>query len=57
MAYVAARGGERAIDQAERLFRATARLTLPEHTSADDVQAALEAISGEIMVDFTLKPA
>lgn len=42
---------------AERLFRATARLTVPEGTSPDDVQAALEAISGEIMVDFTLKPA
>ena len=42
---------------AERLFRATARLTVPEGTSPDDVRAALEAISGEIMVDFTLKPA
>lgn len=42
---------------AERLFRATARLTVPGGTSPDDVQAALEAISGEIMVDFTLKPA
>lgn len=42
---------------AERLFRANARLTVPDGTSPDDVQAALEAISGEIMVDFTLKPA
>lgn len=42
---------------AERLFRATARLTVPAATSPDAVQAALEAISGEIMVDFTIKPA
>jgi len=42
---------------AERLFRANARLTVPEGTSPDDVQAALEAISGEIMVDFTIRPA
>jgi glycine cleavage system regulatory protein len=41
----------------EHLFRATARLTVPEETSPDRVQAALEAISGEIMVDFTLRPA
>lgn len=40
----------------ERLFRATARLTVPPQTSPDEVQAALEAISGEIMVDFTLRP-
>ena len=42
---------------AERLFRAAAQLTVPENTSPDDVQTALEAISGEIMVDFTIKPA
>ena len=42
---------------AERLFRATARLTVPANTSPDEVQAALEAISGEIMVDFTLRSA
>jgi glycine cleavage system regulatory protein len=42
---------------AERLFRATARLTVPEGTTPDAVQAALEAISGEIMVDFTITPA
>jgi glycine cleavage system regulatory protein len=41
----------------ERLFRATARLTVPADISPDSVQAALEAISGEIMVDFTLRPA
>ncbi|MGE3692200.1 MAG: glycine cleavage system protein R [Novosphingobium sp.] len=35
------------------LFKAQARITLPEGISADQVQAALEAISGEIMVDFS----
>jgi glycine cleavage system regulatory protein len=38
------------------LFRAAARLTLPTGTSADQVREALEAISGEIMVDFTIRP-
>lgn len=42
---------------AERLFRATARLTVPDATPAEAVQTALEAISGEIMVGFTLTPA
>ncbi|MFA7603250.1 MAG: ACT domain-containing protein [Novosphingobium sp.] len=42
--------------QGEHLFRATARLTVPASTSPERVQAALEAISGEIMVDFTLQP-
>jgi glycine cleavage system regulatory protein len=41
----------------ERLFRANARLTVPDGTSSDAVQTALEAISGEIMVDFTIRPA
>jgi glycine cleavage system regulatory protein len=41
---------------AERLFRATARLTVPEGITPEAVQDALEAISGEIMVDFTIKP-
>lgn len=36
----------------ELLFRARARLTLPQGLSRDAVQAALEDISGEIMVDF-----
>jgi len=36
------------------LFRATARLLVPAGTSTDAVGAALEAISGEIMVDFTV---
>jgi glycine cleavage system regulatory protein len=40
----------------ESLFRARARVTLPEGVSPDQVQAALEAISGEIMVDFTFSP-
>lgn len=40
----------------ERLFRATARLSIPADTSLDQVQAALEAISGEIMVDLTIVP-
>ncbi|MDB5674429.1 MAG: amino acid-binding protein [Sphingomonas bacterium] len=36
------------------LFRAAARLLVPTGTSTDAVGAALEAISGEIMVDFTV---
>lgn len=40
----------------EKLFRATARLLVPEGTATDAVGAALEAISGEIMVDFTVSP-
>ncbi len=36
------------------LFRAAARLTIPPGTSREQVQTALETISGEIMVDFTL---
>jgi len=38
----------------EPIFRATARLTIPPTTSADAVRAELEAISGEIMVDFAV---
>ncbi len=37
----------------EQLFRAKTQVTLPEGVSADQVRQALEAISGEIMVDFT----
>ena len=37
----------------ELLFRAQARVTIPPGVAADSVQAALEAISGEIMVDFS----
>ncbi len=40
-----------------RMFNAEARLLLPAGVSAADVQAALEALSGEIMVDFRLAPA
>ena len=39
--------------QGESLFRASALVALPDGVSADDVQQALEAISGEVMVDFT----
>lgn len=38
----------------EPLFRARVVVTLPENVTADTVQAALEAISGELMVDFTV---
>jgi len=34
------------------IFRGEARLTLPQGLARDAVQEALEAISGEIMVDF-----
>lgn len=40
----------------ERLFRATARLVVPDGTSPDELRDALERISGEIMVDFSLSP-
>jgi glycine cleavage system regulatory protein len=39
------------------LFNLEARLRLPDGQKAQDVQAALEAISAEVMVDFTLAPA
>ena len=38
----------------ERLFRASLRLGLPAGMASDAVRDALEAISGEIMVDFTI---
>ena len=38
----------------ERLFRAAARINIPPGTTSEHVRGALEAISGEIMVDFTL---
>ena len=41
----------------EQLFRANARLNVPSGTSFEQVQSALEAISGEIMVDLTITPA
>ncbi len=37
-----------------RLFRATLALRVPTGISETEVQEALEAISGEIMVDFTM---
>lgn len=39
----------------EFLFRAELRLALPEAVSVDQVREALEAISGEIMVDLTVR--
>jgi glycine cleavage system regulatory protein len=39
------------------LFHMEARLRLPGGATADSVQAALEAISAEIMVDISLTPA
>lgn len=39
------------------LFHMDARLRLPPAVKADAVQAALEEISGEIMVDVSLAPA
>ena len=41
----------------EPLFRAEARVTLPRGVDQDEVQAALEGISGEVMVDFTVRKA
>ncbi len=35
------------------LFKAKAHITLPDGVTAEQVQEALEAISGEIMVDFS----
>ena len=39
------------------MFHMDAQLRLPQDLSADGVQAALEAISAEIMVDIALSPA
>lgn len=49
-------GTENSAWTGERLFRANARLIVPNGTSIDTVRTALEAISGEIMVDFTIGP-
>lgn len=38
------------------LFRGKARLLVPTGVSTDQVREALERISGEIMVDFTVQP-
>ena len=39
----------------EPLFRAKVQVDLPDGVTPDTVQAALEAISGELMVDFTVR--
>ena len=41
----------------EPLFRARAKVTLSPGVDQDEVQAALEGISGEVMVDFTVRKA
>ena len=41
----------------ERLFRAAARLNVPPGATSEQVRDALEAISGEIMVDFSFAGA
>lgn len=41
----------------EHLFRAKVSVTLPDAVTPDQVQSALEAISGELMVDFTIRGA
>lgn len=46
---------ERGSWSGESLFRAEARVTLPEGIGRDRVQVALEEISGEVMVDFTVR--
>ena len=37
----------------QRLFRLKAEATIPEGTTTEEVRQALEAISGDVMVDFT----
>ncbi|MDD3797788.1 MAG: ACT domain-containing protein [Novosphingobium sp.] len=49
-------GTENSAWSGELLFRMNALVIVPSGTSAEDVQTALEAISGEIMVDFTFAP-
>jgi glycine cleavage system regulatory protein len=48
-------GTENTAWSGELLFRAEARLSLPRGISVDRVREALEYISGEIMVDLTLR--
>lgn len=45
-------GAEAGAWTGERIFRARAELRLPAEASSEDVSRALEAISGEIMVDI-----
>lgn len=47
---------ENSAHSGEMLFRMNALVTIPGGKSADEIQTALEAISGEIMVDFTFSP-
>lgn len=47
---------ENSAHSGEMLFRMNALVTIPQDKTADEIQAALEAISGEIMVDFTFSP-
>ncbi|OCC22497.1 amino acid-binding protein [Croceicoccus estronivorus] len=49
-------GTENSAWSGELLFRMNAVVIVPRGTTAEDVQSALEAISGEIMVDFTFSP-
>lgn len=48
-------GTERGGWSGESLFRAEVRVTLPEGVGRDEVQEVLEGISGEVMVDFTVR--
>jgi len=48
-------GTENTAWSGELLFRARARLTVPQGVTVDAVREALEDISGEIMVDLTLR--
>lgn len=48
-------GTENTAWSGELLFRAEARLSLPKGVSVDRVRESLEDISGEIMVDLTLR--
>ena len=41
----------------ETLFRARALLRLPEDAAEEELQAAVESIAEDLMVDVTLEPA
>jgi glycine cleavage system regulatory protein len=41
----------------ETLFRARALLRLPRGAAEDELQAAVESIAEDLMVDVTLEPA
>ncbi len=40
----------------EAMFKARARLTLPEGLQVEDLRQSLEAIAHELMVDLSLDP-